>query len=164
MLHHRLSPDAKPPTLKIPDTRGVSALLGAPHLQSQQVTKKTPNTSLHHVYCLISNLHIFFLIPGHSKLHWVALVVRRPRSLKVSAFSCDHSAQMIRAGWSSFLPAEKQTATAPARGGWRYVPIIHGNRVRAEQPWLRISWWLQQQHRWIGKSLFSLSTNQSIIV
>lgn len=107
-----------------------------------------------------------WVIPSCRGSRWLCAVSRVCMSV---VFPCEHAARMIQAGWSFFLPVETRSlrqpaSQCPARRG-RHVPVIHGDWVRAQQPWLHISWGLQQPERWIRKFTFSLlPINQQIIV
>lgn len=69
-----------------------------------------------------------------------------------SVASPARDARMISAAWR----------THPAGGRWgRDVPVIHGHRVRWQQPRLPVSRGLQQQHGWIGTSSSSLHSTAS---
>lgn len=151
MLHHRLS-DAKPPALKSLRHAGLAL-----HFE-QHIYRISGSPSNHQALVCPAGI----TCPA-ARTPLVRAAGRCAAPAPLSQFECqwfrllhgwsglDEDSSCF---WKSSQPANQPVIWPAARreGGARDVPVIHGHRVRTQQPRLPVSWGLQQQHSWIGKS------------
>lgn len=108
------------------------ALLSARHFYTAE------SRSNHQTACTIQWPASFPLIPGNFKL----------------VPSCRGRAARCTDGPAGGQPAPERPPPGLTVGcdRGRNVPAVHGHRLRAQQPWLPVSWWLPQ--RCIGRSFW----------